>query len=307
MPTPLLETTVRPDWREIGRRRTAQSARAWRLVLGLAVLLALATLALTLVPALSRRQDQWRLLLFALLFWPLPVWRVLRTRLAPRQAATTGVAIVALLVGAGAITAFAVPPSSALRGWQAVGPLPFWLAPVGAIVVLLVWFWLLRKHPVGARWLALGGSGWLRGLTLGATAGALLGLHYWFVVRSIPGWPQPEYAAPAAFLWAACALAAIRTPTEEFLLRGVGYAALEDAGEAAWPGVLARVTLINLFVHVTPMGAERANLGLWVLALAYAVLLAVLTTALRARTGRLAPSLACNFAFGLFAVAVFAP
>ena len=290
MPTPLLETIVRPDWREFEQLRAARGARLWRGVQMTVVSLALITLAVSLVPALVSRQAAIRVLALTAAFWLLPIGAIAGFS---RQA----FAYAALALGGGAVAAVSVPSAG-----QAVNPLPAWAAFPAALVGLALLLALPRAFPAGSAALGLRRAFSPAGLLLGAAVGAGLGLHLWFIVTLLPARTTPSLPGGAALVWVV-AWGMLRAPGEELLFRGVGFGSLEAMGQGPLLRTAARLALLNLFAYVAPGPADPE---LWLLILPYATLLAMATTFLRARDGSLDPAIASNFVFTLFLVgAVF--
>jgi hypothetical protein len=286
MPTPLLQTTVRPDWRELEQRQAAQGARLWRGVQTAAVAAAVIALAASLISALEPWQAAIRVLTLVAAFWLLPIVAI--AGLTSRAVPYAGLAL-----GAGTLVALAAPSYFAGAGQSL---LPGWAASPAAIVAVGLLIALPRAFPARSAALGLRRSFSPSSLLLGAAVGAGLGLHLWFTMRLLPGRSAPALPEGAVLAWV-LAWAALRAPGEELLFRGVGFASLEAMEEGPLIRTAARLTLVNLFVYVAPGAADPV---FWLLTLPYAAVVAVATTLLRARDDSLDPAIACNFVFALF-------
>ena len=80
MPNRLLEVTVRPDWKEIDRQRSARGARLWREAQIAIIAVVLASLLLgTMAPRWPALQLV-RLTLFTLVTWAPPLWFLIHSK-----------------------------------------------------------------------------------------------------------------------------------------------------------------------------------------------------------------------------------
>jgi hypothetical protein len=284
MPTPLLETTVRPDWREYEQHQAARGALLWRRVQWTVVSLAAVTLAAALIPTLAPWQTAIRILTLTAAFWPLPITTIARTS---RQALTyTGLAL-----GAGALVALSAPLSDPVSSL-----LPGWAALPAALVSLGLLLAMPRAFSANAATLGLRRVVSPTGLLLGAAVGAGLGLHLWFIATLLPDRPAPAMPAGAALVWVV-SWAALRAPGEELLFRGVGFRSLAAMHQGPLLRTAARLTLLNMFAYVAPGVSDPV---FWLLTLPYAAAMAIAATLLRARDDSLDAAIACDFVFTLF-------
>jgi hypothetical protein len=284
MPTPLLGTTVRPDWREFEQRQAVRGARLWRGVQAVVVAVAMITLATSLIPALRPWQAAIRILALTAALWALPIAAIAgRSR---RSLIYTGLAL-----GAGALIVLSAPAAG-----EATSVLPAWAVLPAAIVSPALLLALPRAFPAPAAALGLRRSTSLTALLLGAAAGFALGLHLWFTVTLLPDRAAPALPVSAVLIWI-IAWATLRAGGEELLFRGAGFHALRAMGQGPLLWSAARLALVNLFVYAAPGPADPM---LWLVTLPSAFVLAVVTTFLRARDDTLGAAVACNFIFTLF-------
>lgn len=296
MPARLLEITVRPDWEEVDRLRTARAARVWRwaqigIIAGVLASVLLGSLA-PRWPALQLI----RLTIFTLVTWGPPLWFLIESRAdlrRGRQALAQALALVAIAT----LVAVATAPYGLSRFRL---PLPFAL-----LIPAATWLLLLRERrrvPPAARALGFVPGDWVYYALAGAAAGVALGFHMLLITRFLPSAPAVHRASPAEILWLACFVLGLRATGEELLFRGLGYHLLVGAARPT-PAIVAQIAGLNLLLYLMPL-SQSTSPALWLVGLVYGALLAVATTLLRHRSGSLAPALACNAVFIFFVAAV---
>ncbi len=289
MPTPLLETKLRPDWQAFSQARAVMGARLWRNVQAIVLIVMLVTLISIHIPLLARWQIAFRVLILTAAFWALPIQLIAEDR-------KPAIGHAALILGAGIIVAFSAPLSLTGSG---VEPLPVWMALIAALTALLLPGILRRAFPHKAVVLGLVRPFSLTALTLGTVTGAAFGLHFWFVASNLPGRALPALPQGETLVWLLCWIA-LRAPGEELLFRGAGFYALDLTEQGLVLKAALLLALVNLFVHVTPIGNATSGPALWLLALGYTAAASLAMALLRAHERSLAPAIACNVVFSIF-------
>ena len=141
MPFPALETTVRPDWRDLTQEMKIHRLRLWRAI---EIVIALAALAVLIVSLLFPSWAWSRALalgLFPIVFWMLTVWTVLRAQLSIKRAFSRALAIYFVLLVA-AIIAFLTTPGAFVdreRVWAPAGSFAFSVLIPLLTLPILVW------------------------------------------------------------------------------------------------------------------------------------------------------------------------
>jgi hypothetical protein len=299
--TPLLTTTVRPDWEEITNARALRQARYWT---ALQLALVFATL-LVLLLRLVFPGWQWHPLLWAALFipiaWALPLIAIFRgaglDRSSTRQTLVAALGLVCAALALACVGAPAVLGRSSATSGNLLPPL------FGLLVPALTWPVLVqtyRRFPVPSRKMGLTPDRWLPNIVMGAAAAAAMGLSLVLVAGTTlrPGLLQPPDVA--ALAWLLAYEIGLRAPGEELLFRGLVYDTLVgDPTARVIPGI-ARVVLLNLLVYAVPLVSAttiEGRLGIVV----YGAALACTTTLLRHRQRSLLPGMAASAVFSLFA------
>ena len=309
MSTPLLNLTVRPDWREITQRVVARDNRMWTAmhfaVVGVAIVAQL--LALLFAPwSMAIRAG-----VFCALFWALPLWWLWRSlgrssqrlSLRPPDVSRRARRVclgVAAAVGAAIVAALDVMPRFAQSmSWLGDAAVlltgaAVLLIGVGAAILLSRYF----PHPLRA--FGLVSDAWGVNLTIGVALGAALGFHFLIVASVLPSAADGIRSAPA-LAWFIGFQVGLRVLGEELFFRGLGFHLLTSIGTSnrvltGW------LTLLNLFVYLWLFGPGGDLMsGLLVL---YGGLLALVCTRLRLRQESLLPGLACQAVFVLFVAGV---
>lgn len=301
MPTPLLEVTVQPNWRDIERQAETQRLQLWRAVQAAVALATLtALLARLLLPAWP-----WHGLLHMALFtgisWLLPLATVMEASRRPTPLWPTLLAS-ALLLAAATLLLYTTAPNpldaNPLAG--SLGNLPF----LALLVPIIAWSLLAyagRRFPRGMRGLGFVSRQLWLNLLIGAAAGTALGLYFLLSATFLPG-PAPGAAGPAAaglLVWTFCYQAGLQAPGEEMLFRGLAY-------RLQFPPTTRNTLLpalwivgLNTLLYLVPASRLPSPLAAAWLLLAGAAL-ATFTTFLRHRQQSLWPALAANVVFGLF-------
>jgi hypothetical protein len=293
MPARLLEITVRSDWADVDRLRSARAAQVWRwaqisIVAGVLASLLLGSLA-SRWPALQLI----RLVIFTLVTWGPPLWFLIeRQQGRPRAILALAFLVIATLV------AVATAPAGVARPYRL--PLPAALL-IPAMTGLLL-LYERRRNPPMARALGFVPGDWGYYALSGAAAGIALGLHMLLIAHFLPSPPAVHWPTPAGILWLACFVLGLRAAGEELLFRGLGYHLLVSSAKPL-PLIVAQIAGLNLLLYLMPL-AQATPPALRLLGLIYGALLAVATTLLRYRSGSLVPGLACNALFVLFFSAV---
>jgi len=100
---------------------------------------------------------------------------------------------------------------------------------VGVAVPLLTWpllAWTHRRFPLASRRMGLIPDRWLVNLTMGAAAGAAMGLGLVLAAGWRSGFGLPHPPALPALAWLLAYEAGLRAPGEELLFRGLVYRTL---------------------------------------------------------------------------------
>jgi hypothetical protein len=303
MPTPLLETTVWPDWQTIETRQANENARLWRF----AQLSIAATTLLALVIGPSGTSWIWRGMLqglvLPLVLWLPPLWYLYKAEIDRRHNYRPLLTPCLVLLG---ITLAAYLVESALvRGWVGSRSLPL-LLPLGVAAPAATW-WLFRRlrrdFPGEMLRLGVTGKKWLPDILAGAAAGCALGLHLLLMWSLMPGKAAVIWPSPAVLALTICSLLGPLLLGEEMLFRGLGVRILSGAEQQDPVQTTYRIGLLNLYVYLIPV-VWPSNPQVWIWRLVYGGLLALIATALRFRLGNLIPSLACNIVFSLFMAVV---
>lgn len=308
MPLPVLETTVRPDWQTITREMSIRRLRLWRaieIVVALAALIALATGLLFPAWPLARVLP---LVLFPVVFWLVPVWTLLRARMAVRPALVRALGSYAVLLVAILLAAITAPAALAGQGWG-LGGSQAWV--LSALLPLLTWpvlAWLARSFPAPARAMGLTTARWPVNLLIGVGAGAAMGLHLLLATELTVGLPAVDRSLIPLLAWTFFFLAGLFGTGEELLFRGLAYDLALGNGPVAPLRPILRIVLLNALVYLCAwpsLGLQGLGIVFWFLASAVATTL--VTTYLRHRQQSLLPALVCRVLFGTVAVLIFVP
>jgi hypothetical protein len=299
--TPLLTTSVRPDWEELTRERALRRARYWT---ALQLILVFSTLLVLLLrmafPSWNGYPVLW-VLFFIPLAWTLPLVMIYRGSGQEELVARRRVLAALGIVCAALAVLWVGAPLAFMPGARIGAP---YLPPVLAVSVpLLTWpllVWTYRRFPLASRQMGLAPDGWLVNTAMGAAAGAALGLGLVLALR--PPWGGAGLLTPPALPTLAWLLAyevGLRAPGEELFFRGLVYRILVGDPSARVVPAIARVVLLNLLVYVVPLVSAttlEGRLGIVV----YGSALACTSTLLRHRQHSLLPGMAANVVFSVF-------
>jgi hypothetical protein len=302
--SPLLTTSVRPDWAELTRERALRQARSWT---AFQLILVFGTL-LVLLQAIVFPARNWTPMLWAALFipvsWSLPLVTIFRrSGRGRRDALLMGVAALGIV-----FAGLAVAWMGAIGVWAAdleVGA-PHFPRALGLLVPMLTWpllVWTYRRFPLASRQMGLTPDGWLTNTAMGAAAGAAMGLGLVLAegLRWGVGPPQPQ--ALLTLAWLLVYEAGLRVPGEELLFRGLVYGTLVGDPTARVVPAMARVILLNLLVYVVPLVSATTIEGRLGIAV-YGAALTCTSTLLRHRQHSLLPGMAANVVFSVFLAGV---
>lgn len=300
MPTPLVGVSVRPNWQEIDRERTAQRLRHWR-----AALIAMVVVALSLLSgALLLSEAPWlvpaQIVVITGVLWLFPVWSIVR---APGAVWITAARLgaIALILLAVLVISLALAPTNASgqhgRSTWAM------LAVPG-----LTWSYLAilhRRYPISVRILGLTLDRWGVNVVIGAAAGVVLGLHLALTMFVVPGARPQAPPGPGWMVWVLLFRVGVIALGEELFFRGWCYQLLVDSFSKNFAAATAKLVALSAPIIVAPLldSGLESPAGV-VVGLAYGMAVGVVATLLRHRQQSLAPSLACNVVFSLFFVAL---
>jgi len=298
MAIPLVDITVRPTWQEITEQLAEQRNRLWR-----AAEVAIAAVTLVLISAeLLFPTWPWHNALHILLLtgvvWLFPLWTIYRANHSLNATVLRLLAASLLLL---VVTAIAYATIPRITGG------PSWLATLPILAVpAITWSFLYtlhRRYPIPVRMLGLTAERWPVNLTIGATAGVVLGLHLALTTSFLPEARPSLTPTPALLLWALFFRAGLTALGEEMFFRGMGYRLLYDGTPRSLTAAIAKLTLLNLpvyFVFVLEMPPDAVSAALL---LVYGIAFAAVAAFLRHRQQSLLPSLVCNIVFSLFVIA----
>jgi hypothetical protein len=300
--TPLLNTTVHPDWEELTRQRALRQARYWTaLQLGLVFSTLLAVLIKLVYPAWGWHGLVWEAF-FVPLAWLVPLITIYRW--APRDRSES---LRRTLTAAGVIVAAMILVLIGAHQLFAPGvkigepSLPPALAVAVPLMTWPVLGWTYRRFPLASRQMGLMPDRWLVNLIMGAAAGAAMGLGLVLATGWKGHFDLSGLRAPGAFAWLLAYEAGLRAPGEEMLFRGLAYRMMVGDPNARLAQGITRVVLLNLLAYVVPVVSAttiEGRLGI----LVYGAALAVTSTLLRYRQHSLLPGMAANVVFSVILV-----
>lgn len=327
MPNRLLDITVRANWPEIERDWASRAAATWRWAQAAIIVALLAVLLMVAVAPRWPGLTAARLALLALVTWGPVLWYLMGQGQvqALRQArgveglgerdAWSGISLrarfalaLAVLAAANVIAVAAAPSGIAERwtlsaGAMASPAMPRLPLPLALVAPVAAWGLLLsarRGGPAAFRSLGFVGGDWFYYTVAGAAAGTALGFHLLLTARGLP--VTADSVSASGLAWLLCCGAGLRAAGEELLLRGLGYHLLSREARPL-TAIMARLAATNILLTLLSLVGTVAP-ALQLLLAIYTAFLAVITTFLRYRSGSLAPALACNAVFTLFAGAV---
>jgi hypothetical protein len=290
MSAPLLDLTIRHDWREITQRLIARDERLWS-AMRFAVLSA-AIAAELLASVFAPWGMAMSSAVFCALFWVVPfwsLWRVFDPSANARRVCMWGMGAIGL-----AILVATAGMALGDEGASWVGGAALLAVGIGASVLLC------RKFPHPMRAFGLVSDAWAINLVIGGAIGAALGFHLLIVFSALPDATIGVQPMPALG-WFLGYQIGLRVLGEELFFRGLGFYLLTSIGVSnrAMTGWLV---LLNLFVYIWLFEPARSTeAGLLVL---YSGVMALVCTRLRLRQESLLPGLVCQGVFVLFMAGV---
>ncbi len=291
----ILTLKIREDLRKHNQVMRAQWTARWRWLQLLVLICGLLVAVFSLLPQRWPVQQAVYLLLFA----PL----LLLTGIQPFvNAAGRRFLITALLAFVYVVLALA---SAVLNPVEpaAVGLLPRGAIWISLLIPILSWSILLRLFhifPSQARQYSLRGKPVLINLLIGAGVGLAAVLHLYMVSYFIPSMEYPAgQFSREGLIWGACVLAGLIVPAEELLFRGAAFSILYDELNVHFPGAVARVTVLNVLVHLVIIVSSHSVQPFALLTLVYRAGLSAACLYLVLRRRSLLPCMLANLIFSM--------